>query len=69
MLSAAAGFMRTLEKTTKQRLVLAICLISIVISTCALVAIYLVGQVPPLWLWVQLVASYVAVCVVYTVVK
>jgi hypothetical protein len=64
-----AGFMRTTEKETKQRLVLGICLISIVISTTALVAIYLTGQVPPLWLWVQLVASYVAVGAVFVIVK
>jgi 4-hydroxybenzoate polyprenyltransferase len=63
------GFMRTLEKQTKQRLVLGICLISIVISTSAVVAIYLTGQVPPLWLWVQLVASYVAVGAVFVIVK
>ena len=64
-----AGFMRTTEKETKQRLVLGICLISIVISTTAVVAIYLTGQVPPLWLWVQLVASYVAVGAVFVIVK
>ncbi len=69
MLCTMAGFMRTTEKETKQRLVLGICLISIVISTTAVVAIYLTGQVPPLWLWVQLVASYVAVGAVFVIVK
>lgn len=61
--------MRTLEKDTKQRLALGICVISIVISTSALVASYLAGMTPPLWLWLQLVASYVGVCAFFVLVK
>ena len=58
-----------MEKETKQRLALGICVISIVISTAALVACYLAGIFPPLWLWLQLVASYVGVCAFVVLVK
>lgn len=53
------GNMRTVETESRRRIVLGICLACMVVSTSAIAATLFMGHNPPLWLWAQLVVSYV----------
>jgi hypothetical protein len=50
--------MRTLDKQSRRRMVLAICLVSLAVSASATAVMLFVGQNPPLWLWAQVAASW-----------
>jgi hypothetical protein len=51
--------MRMVERDSRRRIVLGICLTSLVLAAIAIAAKLFMGQNPPLWLWPQLVVSYV----------
>ena len=51
--------MRTFDKQSRRRMVLAICLVSFAVSASATAVILFVEQNPTLWLWAQVAVSWV----------
>jgi hypothetical protein len=52
-----------LNDQTRRQWILGLCFIALTVSSVATAAMLFSGTNPPLWLWVELIASYVCAAV------